>query len=423
MFMALRKRAPGLVCLLLLTAAALLLAGCPTPAAPPGPDNREDTASILEEDTVHYENQPTVRIISLSELEPVDTSAKACSRWGKETLFLPAEAAEMAEILAELNMNDGTCIRLYATAEGLVYGAFLRPGGQWTRFVQLYDGQGSMPDYTDGVTLTAFSGVLGLDGFLLRTGRPPGAGLYTYGFYWFDSAGELQVMEPYLDPVSLDLDGDGRTELIYEVAEWWSDMAFFLRTDNGAVYQIQPFTDGSCALETVEREGPGPVRLIYRRDLDGRTSFCAVTLEDGQLRIEENIVYVPAEIAAAQLPADPTDEGKGDSFQVSLAGPDGRVAEHVGEAAAEEFWLMLWAGSGAVMVPTDAPLDPDTACTVTFLPETGKALSWTLDDQGVCRFSGLKGNYRMISTGLGSLPEWCYDTMQLHLAAAGTFCP
>ena len=33
--MSLRKRAPGLVCLLLLTAAAVLLAGRPTPAAPP----------------------------------------------------------------------------------------------------------------------------------------------------------------------------------------------------------------------------------------------------------------------------------------------------------------------------------------------------------------------------------------------------
>ena len=84
---------------------------------------------------------------------------------------------------------------------------------------------------------------------------------------------------------------------------------------------------------------------------------------------------------------------------------------------------MLWSGSGsgregAVLIPTDAPLDEAAAYTVTFTPETGTPLSWTLDGQGVCRFSGLEGNYRMASTGWGSLPEWCWDTMALYCRAA-----
>ena len=419
--MALRKRAPALLCLLLATAAAVLLTGRPVAAAPVSAPDGGGADQILEEDTVHYGDQPTVRVISLSDLEPVNTSAADGSAWGAETLFLPADPAEMTEVLAELNLNDGTCIRLYATAEGPVYGAFLRSGGQWTRFIQLYDGRGDMPDYTDGATLTAFSDVLGLEGFLLRTGDPPSGGIYRYRYYWFDSDGELQVVEACLDPVALDLDGDGRTELLYEVAEWWNAVAFFLRADSGAVYWVQPFPGGGT-LETVERETPGPVRLIYRRQMEGRTSFCAVTLEDGRLRVEEDIVYVPAEVEAAQLPPDPTDKMRA-SVRVSLTGPEGRTAEQMGEAAAEEFWFMLWSGPGAVLVPTDAPLNEATAYTVTFAPETGEPVSWTLDDQGICRVSGMEGTYRMISTGLGSLPEWCWDTMGLHLDAAGTARP
>ena len=426
--MALRKRASGLICLLLVTAAAMLLAGRPTSARPiPPAQEEQDAAQTLEDDALQYEEPSPVRIISLKELEPVDTAAKNRLCWGAEGLFIPADAAEMADILAELNLDDGTCIRLYATAEGLVYGAFLRPESQWIRFIQLYDGRGRMPDYTQGVTLTAFSGVLGEDGFLLRTGDPPGAGIYRYRFYWFDSAGELRVVEPCLDPVSLDLDGGGEPELVYEVAEWWSGLTFFHRAADGSVYQVSPgqyIGGGSAVLEAMEAEGPGPVRLIFRyRETDGgEWKFCAATLEDGALKLEMDIVYVPAQIQPAPLPADPTD-GRTRSCRLSVTGPGGQGVEDAGAAAEEEFWAMLWSGSGsgregAVLIPTDAPLDETAAYTVTFTPETGTPLSWTLDGQGVCRFSGLEGNYRMASTGWGSLPEWCWDTMALYCRAA-----
>lgn len=112
--------------------------------------------------------------------------------------------------------------------------------------------------------------------------------------------------------------------------------------------------------------------------------------------------------------------------RLSVTGPDEQGVENAGDMAAWEFQSMLWEGDGvhtqgAVLVPTDAPLNEAAAYTVTFTRENGDALSWTLDDQGVCRLTGLEGTYRMISTAWGSLPEWCWDTMALYCNGGGTF--
>ena len=378
----------------------------------------------MEEDTIHYEEQPTVRVISLSEMVPADTAAEQVLM-GEWAGFQPADPAEMAEVLSELYLHDGTSIRLYATAEGLVFGAFLRPGGQWTRFVQLYDGEGDISAFVQNLSLTPFSGILGKEGFLLRR-TAQGLREHVYDYYWFDETGGLQVLRAQFDPVALDLDGDGTAELAYELAEWQSSTAIYCQDADGVIYQVTPaaYIGSSHALMAVEREGPGPARLIYRCQEDGQDSFCAVTLENDQLRIEENIVYVPAQTTGVPLPADPT-EGLKIPVRMSVAGPDGREVEDAGEAAGWEFQSMLWEGNGvstegAVLTPTDAPLNEAAAYTVTFTPETGEALSWTLDDQGICRFSGMAGNYRMITTGLGSLPDWCHDTLKLYCEAART---
>ena len=100
-----------------------------------------------------------MRVISLSEMVPADTAAEQVLM-GEWAGFQPADPAEMAEVLSELYLHDGTSIRLYATAEGLVFGAFLRPGGQWTRFVQLYDGEGDISAFVQNLSLTPFSGIL-----------------------------------------------------------------------------------------------------------------------------------------------------------------------------------------------------------------------------------------------------------------------
>lgn len=420
--MALRKRAPGLICLLLVSAAVLLTAGRRAPATWSGPDAGE-TVQTLEKDMLQYEEQSPVRIISLKELEPADTNPEQVltREWAG---FQTADPAEMAEILAELDLNDGTGIRLYATAEGLMFGAFLHPGGRWTRFVQLYGGEGNATAFVQNLSLTPFSGILGKEGFLLRR-TAHGLREHVYDYYWFDDVGDLQVLRAQFDPVALDLDGDGTAELAYELAEWRSCLSFYCQDTDGVIYQVTPAEYiGSHSLMAVEREGPGPARLIYHHQKDGQDTFCAVTLEDDQLRIEEDIVYVPARTSGVPLPADPTEKTKV-PVRVSVTGPDGQGVRDAGDTAAREFRSMLWEGDGvrtegAVITPTDAPLDEAAAYTVTFTPETGEVLSWTLDDQGVCRFSGMEGTYRMVSTGLGSLPEWCHDTMELYCRAGRT---
>ena len=420
--MALRKRAPGLICLLLVSAAAILLAGRPTAATVSAPDG-QDAVQTLEEDMLQYGEQSPVQILSLQELEPADTAAEHVFRGGGENLFLPADPAEMAEILAELDLNDGTGIRLYATAEGLVFGAFLRPGGQWTRFVRLYGGEGDMAAAVQNLSLTPFSGILGKEGFVLRhTARDMNG--HSYFYCWFDRAGDLQVLTARLDPVALDLNGDSTAELAWEIAGLGA--SFYCQDADGVIYQVTPadyiHSSSGAALVAVEREGPGPARLIYRCRADDRERFCAVTLEGDQLRVEEDIVYVPARTSGVPLPADPT-EKMTVPVRVSVTGPDGQGVRDAGDTAAREFRSMLWEGDGvrtegAVITPTDAPLDEAAAYTVTFTPETGEPVFWTLDDQGVCRLSGLEGNYRLISTGLGSLPARCPDTMEPYCRTA-----
>lgn len=413
--MALRKRAPGLICLLLITAAAILLAGRPISAAAlPDPEDEEES-NTLEEDSLYYEEQSPVRVISLTGLEPVDTAAQANPLPGTDGALCPVEAAEMAEILAELNLNDGTCIRLYATAEGLVFGAFSRADGQWTRFVQLWDGVGQMPDYTYGVTLTAFSDVLGQDGFLLRTDGD-GSGCYEYRYYWLDQAGELQVLSAAMDPVTLDMDGDGRTELVYNFNERWDDFSFCYRRAGGEICRVTPaaYLDWEIlTLERIESEGPGPARIVCSYQEGGQERFCAITFQNEELRVEWNIVYVPGERPedAVTVP----DALKEPWTAVSITGPDGWVMDGAGEperAALRQF-------CPGAMVPTDAPLDESRAYTLT-VTAAGEELVWTVDEEGICRLTGLEGNYRILRSGGGSPAGCFYELLEICCDASRT---
>lgn len=416
--MALRKRAPGLACLLLLTAAALLLAGHRAPAVPPGPAAQE-SVQTMEEDTIHYEEQPSVRVLSLRELEPTDTSAAANPLWGAETALSPVSPAEMAEILAELHLNDGTSIRLYATAEGLVFGAFLRPGGQWTRFAQLRDGTDRTPDYAAGATLTAFSDVLGHDGFLLRTDAHS-AGCYDYRYYWIAEDGSLQVLSAAMDPVSLDMDGDGQAELAYNFNGWQGPFTFCYRRPGGEICQVTPaayLDQEDLTLERIEAEGPGPVRLIYAYRAEGEERFCAVTFQEETLRLEWDIVYVPGgepedAVAAPALP-DPSREPW---TAVTLTAPDGWVMDGAGVKACR----LLWWFAGTELVPTDAPMDEEAAYTLEVTGADGETVTWTVDAEGICRLEELAGNYRILRTGSGSPAACFYNLLQVCCDASRT---
>lgn len=98
--------------------------------------------------------------------------------------------------------------------------------------------------------------------------------------------GTWQVLTARMDPVALDLDGDGTAELAWEIAEWQGAFSFYFRRTDGAICCVTPseYIDASgLFLAAVEQEGPGPVRLIYRyHGTDGdQEQFCAVTFRDG----------------------------------------------------------------------------------------------------------------------------------------------
>ena len=128
-----QKRGPALLCLLLATALTVFAAA----RSPARPSGEVPPLRTLEEESLLYEETP-VQIISLSDLEPVDTRASANPVWAEGGTLDPVDRAEMASVLAECTLKDNTIVRLYVTPEGLIDGAFSRPGAGWVRFARLY---------------------------------------------------------------------------------------------------------------------------------------------------------------------------------------------------------------------------------------------------------------------------------------------
>ena len=418
-----QARWPALLCLLLATALTIFAAArspgsAGTPAEPDPPQS-------LNGGSAHYEEAPAVQIISLSDLEPVDTLAATNPFWIEGGTLDPVDPAEMETVLAECTLQDGTIIRLYATAEGLIDGAFSRPGEDWIRFVRCYNGEGDPSAFVANPTLTPFDGVLGKSGFLLRSSTA--LDYYSHDYYWFDDDGTLRMLHAWFDPVALDLDGDGTTELVWETAEWTTSLSFYCQGADGTVYRVQTGVYVGGFLEAVEAEGPGPVRLIFRRRGDGagQWQYHALTLRDGALEVERDIAYVPAAPEDAISLPDPT-AGRTALPHVSITAPDSWTMDGAGAATYFDLWSQLWdspfpSPDGTVIVPTDAPLDESTAYTVTFSdPETGDSFSWSLDAEGVCRFDGVEGNCRLVSTSAGSLPAYCYDVLAIYCDASRT---
>ena len=418
-----QARWPALLCLLLATALTIFAAArspgsAGTPAEPDPPQS-------LNGGSAHYEEAPAVQIISLSDLEPADTLAATNPFWIEGGTLDPVDPAEMETVLAECTLQDGTIIRLYATAEGLIDGAFSRPGEDWIRFVRCYNGEGNPSAFVANPTLTPFDGVLGKSGFLLRSSTA--LDYYSHDYYWFDDDGTLRMLHAWFDPVALDLDGDGTTELVWETAEWTTSLSFYCQGADGTVYRVQTGVYVGGFLEAVEAEGPGPVRLIFRRRGDGagQWQYHALTLRDGALEVERDVAYVPAAPEDAISLPDPT-AGRTALPHVSITAPDGWTMDGAGAATYFDLWSQLWdspfpSPDGTVIVPTDAPLDESTAYTVTFSdPETGDSFSWSLDAEGVCRFDGIEGNCRLVSTSAGSLPAYCYGVLAIYCDASRT---
>ena len=414
-----RTRWPALLCLLLTTALTMFAAA--TSAA----EDTDAPPQSLEDETVHYEESPPVQIIPLSELEPVDTLVAAHPSQIGDGILDPVDPAEIETILAECTLQDGTIIRLYAPAEGQIDGAFARPGEGWIRFVRCYNGEGNPSAFVANPTLTPFDGVLGKSGFLLRYAGAQD--IYSHDYYWFDADGTLRMLHARFDPVALDLDGDGTTELAWEIAEWTTGMTFYCLAADGTVYEVPVGTYVGGHPAAVEAEGPGPVRLIFGRhdSKTGLPQYNAGTFRDGALEVERDIAYVPATLEDTISLPDPT-AGWTALPHVSITAPDGWTMDGAGAATYFDLHSQLWdspfpSPNGTVIVPTDAPLDEETAYTVTFSdPETGDSFSWSLDAEGVCRFDGVEGNCRLVSTSAGSLPAYCYDVLAIYCDASRT---
>lgn len=360
---------------------------------------------------------PQVRIISLADLEPWDTDPLAENNWGPDWGAEGAvDEGEMETLLAETTTYDGTIVRIYATADGLIDGAFSRPGEGWTRFVHLFRGGDVGPNFADGATLTPYENIMGHSGFLLRT---DGYHLetYAYWYYWFDEAGALQVLRAYMDPAPMDLDGDGVQELAFNFDQFRNNFAFYCRS-GGVLYQV-PVTNTYGTLVGVE--GEGPVRFCFScTDADGNHYYETAAFTGETLRVERAEDYVPAE-GAAPLPDLPQPAYVG-RLKVSIAAPDGWVMNGGGEEVYNQIWYWLDNGGGPVLTRSGETLDHSRAFTVTLTdPETGaEVLTWTLDPNGLCRFSALEGTYRMERTEFGSPPAACYRLLDIYCAASRT---
>lgn len=413
-----QKRTLGLACLLLATVLAIGLAG---PAAARPIEEEEPLYPNIEESGVLDPEAPQVQIISLADLEPMETGAAALLQSGGEDLT-PADPAEMGTTLAELTLKDGTIIRLYATAEGRFDGAFLRPGGAWTRFIRLYDGSTGR-SCAVGATLTAFSGVLEHDGFLLRT-NGHSTEFFDYHYFWFDGSGELQMLSAYMDPVSLDMDGDGRDELVYNFNDWWGPLSFYYQREDGSVCRVMPaaYLDQlDIHLAAVDAQGEGPVRLICRCWEGTEERLCAVTFQEEALWLEWDIDGALEETPedAVTMPELPN-PAYAPWSHVAIAAPDGWVMDGAGHEVSTGIWLMLrWFGE-TVLVPSDQPLDGKRAYTVTVTPGEGDPIVWSMDPGGVCRISGMEGDYRILRTGSGSPAAYCCDLLKIYCDASRT---
>ncbi len=393
-----RTRWGAILCMALITAAVIGWTAVSAGTGEPVPHTEPET------------DAPRVQIIPLRDLEPWDTDPSAEENWGSEWgAYQAVDEEDMAATLAETTLSDGTIVRLYATAQGLIDGAFSRPGEGWICFVHLFRGGDLGPNYADGATLTAYEDVMGRDGFLLRT---DGYHLeaYDYWYYWFDEGGALQVLRAGTDPVSLDMDGDGDEELAFHFDQFRSAFSFYFERD-GHIYRAELGSGGQT--RGLERDESGALRLIFAPSgTDQGETLCALTFTGDALQLETGVSWEEeAQTVSLALP----DAGE-QAVWASITGPDGWMMDGSGDACTQLLHLL----QGPVLVPADEALDEQAAYSAVLALADGTQLTWTMDPQGRCRFSSLPGTYQLLRTQGGSPPGYCYELLALYCQASRT---
>jgi hypothetical protein len=126
-----------------------------------------------------------------------------------------------------------------------------------------------------------------------------------------------------------------------------------------------------------------------------------------------DIVYVPAQIQPAPPAADPRRE---ELLSGHRDGPGGQArrtpARPLGEEICWRCCVRIRGRAGSAVLTHGRALVVGCGYTVTFTPESEPHVL-VPDEQGVCRFSGMAGNYRMVSNGWG-LCRSVLDTMALY---------
>lgn len=122
----------------------------------------------------------------------------------------PAEVdkSDIYETITSLTLSNGTEVLFYYALSGVKYCAYITSDGTLTRFTTEDN------SYSDGYSITAFTGLFGHDGFRIQC--PRGAAYAACDYYYFDQDGVLRLLAACAgDTLEQDLNGDGAAELLW----------------------------------------------------------------------------------------------------------------------------------------------------------------------------------------------------------------
>ncbi|WP_295740165.1 hypothetical protein [uncultured Oscillibacter sp.] len=209
---------------LVLLCCALLLAGCAAPVEAPEvplPDN-----APAEPDTVEYAAALTVPLADLEPYEPWVSMEPDTA--GLET---------MGEVLCDKTLPGGTRVVCYWHPDRLT-----NPDYRYEKYWAIHQGDkllrfaAETSGYEQGYDVTAFSHVLGKNGFCIEA--PRGMAYTAYDYYVFDETGVPRLlMDCSNDVLEQDVDGDGVRELLWNYHGGQFVTCAFLR--ESTVYQVE----------------------------------------------------------------------------------------------------------------------------------------------------------------------------------------
>jgi hypothetical protein len=218
-------------------------------------------------------------------------------------------ADTMGDILCDETLPDGTEVVCYWEPDHLT-----NPDHAYTKYWAVRRGDTLLrfcqedSSYTDGYAVTAFTDILGQDGF--RMTAPRGAAYTANDYYVLDDGGTPRLLADCAgDVIEADVNGDGETELIWSYHDGtlayyylWND-AVYQAMVTGLLHDALPFSN-TCFGSTDSTWQNGFLAMTILPDdgdergeaLPEARSLCALL----RFGTEEVSVYLPVE----QVPLD-----------------------------------------------------------------------------------------------------------------------